>query len=66
MVVILQSGCFRIRVVVFGQEWLSLGKNGCIRADVVVFGQRWLYSGKNSYILAKWFSSGKVVVLGQK
>ena len=33
---------------------------------VVVFGQRWLYSGKRDCIRATLFSSGKMVVIGQK
>ena len=36
-----KSGCFRKKVVVFGQKWLYLGK-------VVVFGQEWFSSGKSS------------------
>ena len=34
-----QDGCFRTKVVVFGQKWLDSGK-------VVVFGKKWLYSDK--------------------
>ena len=51
-------------MVVFGQKWLFLGKvvefvlKGCIWARVVLLRQKWLYS-------AKWFYSGKEVVVGQ-
>ena len=40
-----KSGCFRIKVVAFGQS-------GCIRA-------KWLYSGKSCYIRIKWLYFGK-------
>ena len=42
MVVIGQSGCFREKLVVLGNNWLYLGKNGCIQIKDVVFGQTWL------------------------
>ena len=47
-----KSGCFRAKVVVFGEKWLYAGKvvvfrqNGCFGAKVVVFGQKLLYLGK--------------------
>ena len=54
VVAIGQSGCFRAKlvvfgeiVVVFGQKSLYLGKIGCFRSKVVVFGQKLLYSGKS-------------------
>ena len=56
VVVLLESGCIRIKVVVFGQKLWHSGKSGylrakvvvfkksgCFRAKVVVFGQKWLY-----------------------
>ena len=58
MVVFLQSGGIREKVVVFEQKWLYsgkvvvFGKSSCIQAKwhlwgkVFVFGQQWLYSGK--------------------
>ena len=51
-VLLWQRGCIRVKVVVFGQKWLYLGKvvvfeqSNCFKAKVVVFGQKWLYSGK--------------------
>ena len=54
-----EIGCFRAKVVVFGQNccirarWLYSGKTGCIRS-------KWLYLSK------RWLYSVKVVVFGQK
>ena len=74
-----QERLHKDKVVVFEQKWLYSGTNGCnrgqvnvfgksccFRAKVVVFGQRWLYSGKRDCIRATLFSSGKMVVIGQK
>ena len=51
-----KSGSIQVKVVVFGQKWLYLGKvvvfreellylckSGCIRAKVILFWQKWLY-----------------------
>ena len=58
MVLFVQSGCVRAKVVVMGQS-SCVGKTVCTRAKVVVFEQKWLYLGKSGFILAK------VVVFGQ-
>ena len=57
MVVIVQSGCIRAKVIEFGQKWLYFGKSSCNRAKclylvkkVIVFGQKWLYSRKTGCI----------------
>ena len=47
MIVIVQSCCFRAKVVVFGKKRLYSGKSGCIRAKLVV---GWLFWGKNYFI----------------
>ena len=65
MVVFGQSGCIRVKVVVFGQKLFysgkcfNLGKSGCIREKVILFGQI-------GCIRAEWWYSGMVVVFGQK
>ena len=41
-----QSGCNRVKVVLFR-------RSHCIRAKVFVFGQKWLYSGKVVVIVQK-------------
>ena len=38
MVLFLQSGCNRAKVVVFVEKWMFSVKTGCIRAKVDVFG----------------------------
>ena len=58
VVVLEQSGCIRINVVLFGKKWLYSGK-------IFVIGQEWLYSGKVVEIGQKWLYSGKVVVFGK-
>ena len=45
-----QSGCFRLKVIVFG-------KNDCIHVKVLVFMQNWLYWDKKGTIRAEWFQS---------
>ena len=42
VVVFVQSGCIRVKMVVFGQKWLYSGKSGFIGAKVFKFGQKWL------------------------
>ena len=60
MVVFGHSGCFRAKVVVFGQRWLysnksgCIQKSGCVRVKVVVFGEEWLHSGKVVVFGKKW------------
>ena len=39
MVVFVESGCIRAKIVVFEQKMLYSGRSGCIRAKVVVFWQ---------------------------
>ena len=39
MVVFVESGCIRTKIVVFEQKSLYSGRSGCIRAKVVVFGK---------------------------
>ena len=65
MVLLVQSGCIWVKVVVFGQKWLNSGKLvvsgqiGCVR-------ERWLYLGKSGCYRAKVVVFGiKVVVFGQ-
>ena len=41
------SGCSPVKVVVFGQKWLYLGK-------VVVFWRKWFHSGKVVVFGQKW------------
>ena len=53
-----QGSCIRLKVVVFGQKWLYLGKSGCIR-------RKWSCSCKSGCVRARWLYSGKVVVRGQ-
>ena len=48
MVIIGQSGCIRIKVVVFGKKLVVFGKSGCIRA-------KWLYLGKAVVSVQSWF-----------
>ena len=48
-----QSGCIRLKVVLFGENLLYSGKCSCIRSKVNVFGQSGIF----------W---SKVVVFGQK
>ena len=66
MIVFVQSGRIRAKVVVFGQKRLYSDKNDCIRA----IGS---HSGKGGCNRAQWFYSeksgcirAKVVVIGQK
>ena len=33
-----QSGCVRVKEIVFGQVWLYFGQSSCIRAKLVVLG----------------------------
>ena len=66
VIVFLQSGCARAKVIVFVQKWLYSGKSGCMRAKVVVFEQ----NGCNWSKVVVFGQSGcnwvKVVVFGQK
>ena len=52
MFLILQIGCFREKVVVFGQS-CYFRQSGCIRLKEVLFGENLLYSGKCSCIRSK-------------
>ena len=54
MVVFGQSGCFRAKVVVIGQNMLYSRKNGCIRKKEVVFGQKWLPANGDYDITEKY------------
>ena len=52
VVVFLQRGCIRAKVVVIGQKWLYSGK--CfVQAKVVKLRQKFLCSGKNACIRTK-------------
>ena len=57
MVVFVQSGRIRAKVIIFGQKLYS--------SNVVVFRQKLLYSDKVVVGKQKWLYLGKVVVLGQ-
>ena len=52
MVVLRQSGCISVNVVVFGQGscnramWLYSGKKWLYSGKVVLLGQKWMYSEK--------------------
>ena len=71
VVVFGQTGCIcRMsflsgKLVVFGQNWLYLGKSGCIRAKVVVFRQGGFILAKvviflqSGCIQSKWLYLGK-------
>ena len=52
MVVFEQSDCIRVKVVVFGQKLLYLGKLVAF-IQVGCIGARWLYSGKSGCIWGK-------------
>ena len=74
MIVFGQSGCIRLKVVVFDQKWLYPGKNVCIREKVAVFGQsgcilaKMVVFGQSGFFRAKVVGCirAKVVVFGQK
>ena len=74
MIVFGQSGCIRLKVVVFDQKWLYPGKNVCIRDKVAVFGQsgcilaKMVVFGQSGFFRAKVVGCirAKVVVFGQK
>ena len=60
MIVFLQSGYNRVKVIVFGQNWV------CILGKMVVFGAKVVEFGQSGCIGVKSnFYSGKVVVFGQ-
>ena len=54
------------KVVLFGKKLLCSGKRGYSRANVVVFVQGGCIWAESGCFRAKWFYSGKVVVIGQK
>ena len=54
MVVILQGGIIREKVVVFGQKWLYSGKCGCILIKVVVLLKNGSIQAKEVVIGKKW------------
>ena len=57
VLVLLQSGCIRAKVVVFEKKWLYSNKSGGIHG-------KWLYSGKAVVFLQSGCIRDKVVVFG--